>query len=485
MSSRLRLERRDPASQGVLASRIVRFLDRLEAQHSEVHSLMIVRHGYVVAEGWWHPYGRDIPHMLFSLSKSFTSTAVGLAWAEGRISLEAPVLSFFPEEDTASARSNMRSMQVRHLLMMGTGHVQDTSPLLAKLGGDNWVHGFFQCPVEREPGTHFLYNNGATYMLSAIIQRVTGQTLLEYLTPRLLEPLGIEGATWPTCPRGINLGNSGLRLTTEDIACFGQLYLNRGRFQGRTLIPEEWVQQATSMQISNGTDPESDWEQGYGYQFWRSRHGAYRGDGAYGQFCFVLPDQDAVIAITSGLSDIRALPEAVWDELLPALTEGPVQESPSELALLTQRLNDLRLDDIPPSDPTEVQGLVSNKIKHVVLEREMGKAPLTLSLDLMYSDRIEVNIDEGGTLAQVACGLGESGLRGQLIPFEWGGERVPEPVMARARWVDQNALDLVFRFYQTPFCQRLQLRFDGDRVTAELHSNTMPDHVECWQGKTE
>ncbi|MBW7461807.1 serine hydrolase, partial [Paenibacillus sepulcri] len=149
-------------------------------------------------------------------------------------------------------------------------------------------------PVEHEPGTHFVYNSGATYMLSAILQKVTGQTLLEYLQPRLIEPLGIKGAAWDVCPRGINVGGWGLNVTTEDIARFGQLYLQKGMWNGQRLLTEEWIAEATSSQISNGDGGVNDWAQGYGYQFWRCRHGVYRGDGAFGQFCIVMPEQDAV-----------------------------------------------------------------------------------------------------------------------------------------------------------------------------------------------
>ena len=166
--------------------------------------------------------------MLFSLSKSFTSTAVGMAVAEGRLSVDDPVLSFFPDEAPRKPGENLAAMRVRHLLAMSTGHDQDTTEHLYRRRDGNWARAFLARPVAHAPGTHFLYNTGATYMLSAIVQKVTGQTLLEYLRPRLFEPLGIEGATWETCPRGVNTGGFGLSVKTEDIARFGQLYLQRG-----------------------------------------------------------------------------------------------------------------------------------------------------------------------------------------------------------------------------------------------------------------
>ena len=179
----------------------------------------------------------------------------------------------------------------------------------------SWVKSFLTHPVPFKPGTHFLYNTSGTYMLSAIVQKVTGKTLLEYLTPRLFEPLGIDKPTWETSPQGISCGGFGLSIRTEDIGKFGQLYLQKGKWNGKQLVAESWVEAATSRQIANGNNPNSDWNQGYGYQFWRCRHGAYRGDGAFGQYCVVLPEQDAVIVITAGVKDMQAVMNLILDKL--------------------------------------------------------------------------------------------------------------------------------------------------------------------------
>ena len=184
---------------------------------------------------------------------------------------------------------------------------------------DKLTRAFLSLPVE--PGTHFRYNTPATYMLSAMVQKATGQTVLDYLRPRLFDPLGITDATWDASKQGITLGGFGLRIKTEDIARFGQLYLQKGEWQGKQLCRPIGSPPATARQTSNGSSPTSDWEQGYGYQFWRCRHGFYRGDGAFGQFCIVMPEQDAVVAITSGTRDMQAVLDKVWEHLLPAM--GP------------------------------------------------------------------------------------------------------------------------------------------------------------------
>ncbi len=282
-----------------------------------LHSFVLLRRGETVAEGWWHPYEPDRPHTLYSLSKSFTSTAVGIAAGDGLLSVDDLV-----EEHLPGGAADLRGMRIRHLLTMTTGHDADAAPLMAADPGGDWVRGFLGVPVVHEPGTRSVYNSGATYALSAIVQRRTGETLLDYLRPRLFEPLGFGPAAWDTCPRGISLGGWGLRLRTADVARFGELYRRGGRWQGRQLVPAEWVEAATAAQApSAGESP--DWQQGYGYQFWRCRHGAYRGDGAFGQFVVVMPAQESVLAMTAGTPDMQAVLDAVWTHLLDA-TPAPV-----------------------------------------------------------------------------------------------------------------------------------------------------------------
>ena len=337
------LARSTPESQGVPSSAIQAFVEGVAKAGLELHSLMLLRHGRVIAEGWWHPYAAGVPHAMHSLSKSFTSTAIGMAVDEGRLTVDDPVLAYFPEDAPKRPSDNLKAMQVRHLLSMSTGHDQDTTGYMIRRKDGNWAHAFLARPVVHEPGTHFLYNTGATYMLSAIVQKLTGQTLLDYLGPRLFEPLGIEGATWEVCPHGVNTGGFGLSIKTEDIARFGQLYLQRGAWQGRRLVSTAWVAEATAKHIANGDDPDSDWAQGYGYQFWRCRHNAYRGDGAFGQYCVVMPEQDAVLAITGAVKDMQPPLDLVWTHLLPAMSRYPLAADEEAEAALRQKLAGLKL----------------------------------------------------------------------------------------------------------------------------------------------
>lgn len=314
------LPRSGPEAQGISSAAIQSFIESADKDIDSFHSFMLLRHGHVVAEGWWSPYNPDSPHALYSLSKSFTSTAVGLAIADGKLRLDDEVLKFFPEDAPRDPSANLKAMRVSDLLRMSTG--QQAEP--PRTATQPWTKTFLAQPVPFKPGTHFLYNTSATYMLSAIVQKATGQTVLDYLKPKLFDPLGIEHPTWETSPQGISAGGYGLSIRTRDIASLGQLYLQKGKWQGKQLVPEAWVEAATARQTSNGSNPKSDWDQGYGYQFWRSRNGAYRGDGAFGQYCIVLPEQDAVIAITSGVKDMQAVLNLVWDKLLPAMKSAPL-----------------------------------------------------------------------------------------------------------------------------------------------------------------
>jgi CubicO group peptidase (beta-lactamase class C family) len=320
------LPRSTPEAQGISSEAILEFVEAADKSVNTFHSFMIVRHGKVISEGWWKPEKAGEPHILNSVSKSFNATAVGLAIQSGKLKLDDPVLKFFPGDAPADPSEYLKAMTVRDLLTMSGGH--DTEPAR---GDSPSVKEFLAHPVVYRPGTHFLYNTMGSYMLSAIVTKVTGQTSLEYLKPRLFQPLGIESPRWDTSAEGNSLGGYGLFLRTEDIAKLGQLYLQRGKWHGKQLIPRKWIEEATSRQISNENEGHAqigpDWVEGYGFQFWRCRHNAYRADGAGGQFIVVMPDQDVVVAITADSDNMQAELDAIWDHLLPAFHAKSIPEN--------------------------------------------------------------------------------------------------------------------------------------------------------------
>ncbi len=327
------LPRSTPEAEGISSSAILQFVQAADKNVDTFDSFMVLRHGKVIAEGWWKPNSADAPHVLNSVSKSFTSTAIGLAINEHKLKLEDRVLNFFQADAPPNPSANLQAMTVRDLLTMSGGHEVEPS----RDGGPT-VKQFLAQPVVFRPGTHFLYNTMGTYVLSSIITKVTGQTTLEYLKPRIFGPLGIKSPRWDASPEGNSLGGYGLYLPTEDIAKLGQLYLQKGKWNGKQLVPRKWVEQATSKRIDNEKESHSqigpDWIEGYGFQFWRCRHNAYRADGAGGQFIVVMPDQDAVIAITADTGNMQGELNAIWDHLLPAFQASPLAADAANQARL-------------------------------------------------------------------------------------------------------------------------------------------------------
>ncbi len=305
-----------------------------EATDIGLHSFILARSGRVAAEGYWRPFRPEYAHMLHSLSKSFTSTAFGFAVQEGLASLDDRVVDFFPEYLPSEPCGNMKKMTVRNLLTMNTGHT--TEPGVIDPGGaTDWVEKFLHSYVERTPGTHFLYNTAASYMVSAIVQRLTGQTVCDYLKPRLFDPLGFGEYWWDTCPRGISMGGFGFNVCTEDLAKFGTFLLNRGSFDGQQLLSPEWIDMATSYQVPNNPEASADWRAGYGFQFWMcSRPGTFRGDGSRGQLVVVCRPKGLVFAGTACCRNFQELLDAIYRYLFDPVTDECLSPSPEEDAYL-------------------------------------------------------------------------------------------------------------------------------------------------------
>ena len=297
----------------------------------DIHSVMIVRDGSVIYSRWQSEGADSVPHVLHSVSKTFTATAVGLAIADGKMALTDKVIDFFPDKRPAEVSDHLKAMTVRDLLTMTCGH--DEEPTSRRDQNADWVEAFLAQPVVHEPGTFYLYNSLGTYMLSAIVQQVTGEKIVDYLDARLFQPLHIDKPKWEESPQGINCGGWGLYLKTEDLAKMGRLLLQEGEWNGQQLIPAEWVAEMSKKQVESinpGTRIEqaeergmtketSDWMQGYGYQMWRCRPDCFRADGARGQYIIVVPDKNAVIAITSDNGDLQGELNLVWKNILPVL----------------------------------------------------------------------------------------------------------------------------------------------------------------------
>jgi CubicO group peptidase (beta-lactamase class C family) len=465
MAGRSRLPRATPESAGIESSAIAAFVAAADERSHALHSLMIVRHGTVIAEGWWHPYSADRQHMMFSVTKSVTATAIGLAQAEGLLSVDEPLLSFFPSYATAEVAANVAGVRVRDLLTMSTGHAVDTMEIMRALPYDDWVRVFLNVPIEYPPGTHFLYNSGASFVLAALITARTGQSVREYLTPRLFEPLGIQPPPWETNGRGINLGASGLRITTEDLAKLGMLYLQKGRWKGRRVLAEAWVEQASARQVANGPGPDDDWSQGYGFQIWRSQHASYRMDGRYGQFSVVLPAQDAVIAITAGASDSRSILPTLWETVLPGVHDRPLAEDDTAHMGLVDALASL---EIPTAAYLERPPLGAANL----MDRDIALPFNTLHVTSVRlgTDRNTLRlttVTDQGTPESVLAGR-DSWQPG--VTSLWPYEEMSRAVTAsKGGWIDEHALEVHQQCVETPFARlwRFHVSDDG-RVTVTV-----------------
>lgn len=349
------MEPATPESQGVPSEAILKFIDGCEKTFDAgdlgaMHGFVIVRHGKVIAEGSWKPFDTlNETHMLYSHSKSFTSSAIGLLADRGKIDLDERIVDIFSNEVPAKVSENLAQLRVRDLLTMNVGKKDH----LLRDGGD-WVKEFLSKDFFRKPGTGFKYDSDATYMLAAIVEKKSGMKMMDYLQKNMFDQIGITKA-WTTCsPQGIPCGGWGMNMTTRELARFGQLYLNRGDWDGKRVLSSDWVSLATTRQTWSGWQnvgvkalgEGTDWEQGYGFQFWRCRHGAYRADGAGGQYTVVIPEKDMVVSAHAGLGDFPKELDLIWDNLLPVLKDAPLAENPSAQKKLADRLAKLAIKPV-------------------------------------------------------------------------------------------------------------------------------------------
>lgn len=383
------MEISSPAAQGVRAEGIAAFLDVLERDpRIEPHGLVIQRHGRRIAEGYWAPHTGDRSRLVYSLSKSFTGAALGLQIGEGRLSLDDLVSDHLPElfdDDTPEAT---RRMRVRHIASMSSGHAAET--LLEAFTADpaDPVRGFLTIPPDAEPGTVFAYNQPPVLTLARILQRLAGERLVDYLRPRLLDPLGIADFSWRELSSGGDLGFSGVYTDLDAVARLGQLYLDDGIWNGRRLLPAGWVADASAVQVANPERDEPDWRQGYGFQLWMSQHG-YRGDGAFGQYMVVLPEHDAVIAMFSCIERMQVVMDAMWEHLLPAMTSDELAPSVDDDAL-ARRLGALAL----PTAAERCGGGLPGEVPAMTFSRRGARSHPTVTSIEIVGDRMIVHEDD-------------------------------------------------------------------------------------------
>lgn len=463
-----------PEAEGVSSAGILQFLDAVDKGNNELHSFVILRHGKIISEGWWSPYRKELKHVMFSVSKSFTSIGVGIAIAENKLKLTDKVVSFFPQSLPDTLGTYMKEMTVQDLLKMSAG--MNTDPLFHARGSTDWPKSFMSSPVENKPGTVFKYNNMATFMLSAIVQKATGEKLLDYLKPRLFEPLGIQHFTWDETREGYTFGAIGLRIGSEDMAKFGQMLLQKGKWNGKQIIPQSWVEEATAFQIKSN-DPGNtlpkelnDWEQGYGYQFWMGRHNTYRADGLGGQFIIVLPEKDAVVVLTSAAINTQEELNMVWDNLLPAMQDKPLPENKKASAELAKRIAALSSQKTSSSSPSALLNRISGK-RIEVAPNEVGIQALRIS---MHNTDARIQIERGEGKYEITAGLDDWEFSQTQLNTLSGPPRptqgLPIQVASKYSRTDAVTLELIARFVEESIrSEAWILRFEENGAEIKVH----------------
>ncbi len=476
-----RLQRSIPEAEGISSKAILKFIDAVNHSKHELHSFILLRHGKVVAETWWKPYAPELKHTLYSTSKSFTSTAIGFLVTEKRISVDDKVISFFPNDLPDSISPFLSQMRIKDLLTMSTGqYPEPTMPVLSNSTEDNWVKGFLHFPVMYEPGTKFSYNSLATYMLSAIVQKVTGEKLIDYLTPRLFTPLGISGMDWEIDPMNRNVGGWGLRLKTEDMAKFGEFLLQKGKWNGKQIISSAWIEEATTKKIEQmpgvpATDSNkmsSDWAQGYCYQFWRCRNNAFRADGAYGQYIIVMPDQDAVVAITCETYDLQNELNLVWKYIFPALQKNSLPANAKLYKQLKTVLSSQTLQPLPVSENSIAEHKMNkkefildgpkNSIRSVAFNFKEKECVLTAKYDTStYNFRFGSGkwiTDKTTKPGPGLLALAKNSSAG-LSPFKVAGSY---------NWLSKDSLQLKLRYIESPHTETFLIVLNGDQISLSV-----------------
>ena len=477
------LPRSSPEEQGVSSRAINALLDTIHADpNARAHEIMVLKNGAVIAEAAWTPYEAELPHQLYSLSKSITSTAIGMLVDEGLLEIDEALCDIFYDKAPERADHPAYRMTVRHLLNMSTGSLYNESG--SAMGAD-WEWDFLRAYTKFEPGTAFDYNSMNTYMLAAIVRRKTGETLTEYLRPRLYEPLGIEDYYWETCPNGTEKGGWGLSLTQENVAKIGQLYLNKGVWQTpqgeKRLISARWIEEATHPQIDT---PKGEITFGYGHQIWMTaRKGSFLFNGAFGQYMLALPDLDVLVVLLSGSSRLFAQ-GGVLDYVSAALDNAqskPLIPDPRGAEALQTTIASLSVRYREPYFNAAVNRMPLSELAQKLDGRVYGFSPNIGGIFPMILQAVHNNFTTG--LTQAVFSAGENGaLNMELVEGEavhrlsfvegsytrasvsQRGDVFEVRAAAEAQLTDADewVLDAVVHFIETPFTRLIRFTIAAD-----------------------
>jgi CubicO group peptidase (beta-lactamase class C family) len=461
------MEVSSPSAQGVDAAGISAFLDVIESHRGiEPHGLIVHRHGKRIAEGYWAPHTGDRSRLVYSLSKSFTGTALGLLVGDGRLSLDDLVGDHLPELFDDATPDALRRLRIRHIASMASGHAAETLLDAFVADPDDPVRGFLTLAPDAEPGTIFAYNQPPVLTLARILERVAGARLVDELRHRVLDPIGAGDLRWRQLA-GHDMGFSGVFTNLDTIARLGQLHLDDGTWNGRRILPEGWVEMASSVQTPNGDWDQVDWQQGYGFQFWMSRHG-YRGDGAFGQFMVILPEQDMVVAMFSCTDDMQVVLDALWEHVLPAVDRDANRNAAHNADdALADRMANLAL----PTDAARLGGAAPGDVRAQRFVRSESE-PSHFTITAVDTDGSTLTVHEGAGHEEVGRdGEGRDGEGPLTLPLteRW---TVAGSIATNATRLDDGRITVDVAFLHTP--HRLEIELDPATETFVARWPLMP-----------
>ena len=479
-------ERVSPEAVGIPSAGIETLLDKLEEGWTEPHGLMIMRHGKVFAEGWWAPYAPGIIHGLQSHTKTYAATAVGIAITEGLLKLTDRVIDIFPDDAPAEPSENLQLLTVRDVLCMGCG--MDAMPSNDE---KNWIRAFLNMPVNHRPGSCFMYNSMGSTLLGAMVRKKTGLGLIDYLTPRLFDKIGIDAKQLKcSCMAdGMEIGGGGLYATTEDNLRLMKLYLDGGVWEGERILSEDYVKEAVRLQNESATEravnpPAEDNFVGYGFQIWMCRpEGVYRADGAMGQFTIVFPKYDMILAITENASGSTGgeMPQKALDTIwewyysLPSPETESLPEDISAAAHLKRRMSMLSL-------PAPKRSRISPLQEQVSGAYGLEEGALSFKLPDFFSfagDEDDVSLftlsfTPGSVIFDTVTKDGSI----RLLEANMDGSRKENVVpglanraLASAEWLEDDHLQVRMRMVETCNEVIIDLVFEDGKIRTESGSN--------------
>ena len=485
---RKEFERVSPESVGISSMHIEELISRLESNHTEMHGIMIMRYGKVCTEGWWNPYSPGLRHGLQSLTKTYAATAIGIACTEGLLSLDTKIIDIFTEEAPVEPEDNLGSLKVRDVLCMGCG--MEKMPKATK----NWIRDFLHIPVKHTPGTTFMYNSMGSSLLGAIVRKLTGLGLQDYLKPRLFDKIGIDADNlrWFYLPDGMEVGGGGLFATTEDNLRLMKLYMDGGVWEGERILSEDYVKKATSFQNASATEalvnpPGTDNFLGYGYQIWMCKpEGVYRADGAMGQFAICCPRQDMNIALNEtafGAEGIQKTLDYIWeflDKIDLYIKQLPEDKSAEDK--FSYRMSHLSIKN-PDYSPYRKEFEKFNSVRYIVSE---GKPALEINMIQEiaggeFSDGIkefEFYFNRTGVMLR----FWQDGAD-HILNIAVDGSRffnklsvkgnVVDKVLMSGCFINEQIFSITARWPETCFEKTLEFHFKGDGQIS-IKSTTMP-----------